>query len=119
MIDPRMFLGIGGPTPPQPMLPPGFRAPGPVSAPPPMQPQGGQMGVPGMGGMGGLGALAGMFGGGIGPDGISAAGLPGSEYYGPPSPEASAGMPGSDLFGPPSPGVGGSGSFMSWLKRLF
>ncbi len=115
MIDPRMFLGIGGPVGPQPLVP-GFHAPGPAPGAQMMPPQGQQGGVPGMGA--GLGGLMGMMGGGLGGDGISAAGLPGSSYFGPPSPEASAGMPGSELFGPPSPGVSGDG-FMKWLKGLF
>ena len=50
MIDPRIFLGIGGPTPQQQMLAPGFRPPGPGPGAPMMQPpQMPQIGIPGMG----------------------------------------------------------------------
>lgn len=51
-IDPRLFLGIGGPTPQQQMLPPGFRPPGPGPGAPMMSPpqmQMPQFGIPGMG----------------------------------------------------------------------
>lgn len=54
-IDPRLFLGIGGPTPQQQMLPPGFRPPGPGPGAPMMSPpqmQMPQFGIPGMGLMG-------------------------------------------------------------------
>lgn len=52
MLDPRLFLGIGGPTPAQPMLPPGFRPPGPGPGAPMQQqqiPGLPSFGVPGMG----------------------------------------------------------------------
>jgi hypothetical protein len=127
MIDPRMFLGIGGPTPQQQMLPPGFRPPAPVGAPPMGgQPQGQQMGIPGMGGMG---ALAGMFGG-MQPS-TSGAEMGAKENNG--LAGAVSGiqglMPGAGgMFAqPPMPtdiGSGGGGgmmggNFMSWLKGLF
>jgi hypothetical protein len=128
MMDPRMFLGIGGPTPQQQMLPPGFRPPGPApGAPMGGPPQGQQMGVPGMGGMGGMGALAGMFGprpstsgaemGAAENNGLAAAvsGIAGIQ------PNAAGGftpplMP-TDI-GSGGGGMGG-GSFMSWLRGLF
>jgi hypothetical protein len=123
MIDPRMFLGIGGPTPQQQMLPPGFRPPAPVGAPPMGgQPQGGQMGIPSMGGMG---SLAGMFGprpstsgaemGAAENDGLGAA-VAGIANI----PQNAAG--GYDQ--PPMPtdigsGMGGGGNFMSWFRGLW
>lgn len=126
MIDPRMFLGIGGPTPPQQMLPPGFRAPAPVSAPPMGGQQGGgQMGVPGMGGMGGLAGLL----GGMSPS-TSGAEMGAAENNGLGAAVAGiAGIPQNAASGfdqPPMPtdiGSGGGGmmggNFMSWLKGLF
>jgi len=127
-IDPRMFLGIGGPVGPQ-ALTPGFRPPGPAPNAPLMQaPQMAQqqMGIPGMG----LGGLAGLFkgdsrtanGGDLGgysktpPGGMVDVGggtmlpNPNGQQYG------AGGVP----LGLPTAGGGlGGGSFLSWLRGLF
>jgi hypothetical protein len=119
-LDPRLFLGIGGPVPQQQMLPPGFHA-SPMPNAPPMggQQGGGQMGIPGMGGMGGL---MGMFGpnpstsgaemGAKENDGLGAAvsGIAGIQ------PNAAGGF--TPPIMPTDIGSGGGGGFMSWLSKL-
>jgi hypothetical protein len=127
MIDPRMFLGIGGPTPPQQMLPPGFRPPGPApGAPMSGPPQGQQMGIPGMGG--GMGALMGMFGPSASTSGAEMGAKENDGLAGAVSGIAGINPNPAGGFTPPimptdigSGGGGGmmGGNFMSWLKGLF
>lgn len=122
-IDPRLFLGIGGPMPPQAMLQPGFRPPGPGPGAPMMQPQQQQMGgMPGMGGLGSLlkGAMPGQEASRTAGDadlgGYSGA-KPGGMFQ---LPDGTWAMNPNAISeaGAVAPG-GGGGSFMNWLQRLF
>lgn len=118
-IDPRMFLGIGGPVPQQPMLPPGFHASPMPNAPPIMQQGGGGGAIPAMGaGMGMLGMLgprpstSGAEMGAKENDGLGAAvaGIGGLQ------PNAAGGF--TPPIMPTDIGSGQGGSFMSWLSKL-
>lgn len=123
MIDPRMFLGIGGPTPQQQMLPPGFRPPGHApGAPMGGPPQGQQGGIPGMGG--GMGTLAGLFGPSPSTSGAEMGSKENDGLAGAVSGIQGL-MPGANGLFPPPPmptdiGSGGGGSnWPSWLSGIF
>lgn len=116
MIDPRMFLGIGGPIGPQPLTS-GFRAPGPgpgapMMAPPQMPP----IGIPGMG-MGMRPPSGGTFGNQSG-DALkqTAAGTSVAETMNPFSTDPT-GLAGGGISeaGAVAPG----GSFMNWFRGLW
>ena len=121
MIDPRLFLGIGGPMPPQAMLQPGFRPPGPGPSAPMMQPQAQQGGgIPGMSGLGNLakflpGKEPNRTAGDADLGGYSGA-KPGGMFQ---LPDGSWAMNPNDPTSYGAAGAGGGGSFMSWLKGLF
>lgn len=116
MIDPRLFLGIGGPVGPQAPLPPGFRPPGPPPGAPMMQPQGQQAmtGIPGFG----------MSMGRAGNPAQKPPGMPSPNQYGVLDPEAvNSAYPGDPAtMNPAAAGIGTAavpGSFLSWLRGLF
>lgn len=127
-LDPRMFLGIGGPVAPQAMLPPGFRPPGPAPGAQLLQQPQQQMGMPGMGGMG---MMRGMLAGGPNPS-TTGATMGNAENNGlgaavsgigalTPNPDGTWPQPQmpTNIGAGGGGGMGGPGSFMSWLKGLF